>query len=118
MMPRKPRYNRRMANLYSDIPAELPAELFETLAQTDTVHIERIVSRGHSTPTGDWYDQERDEWVLLLKGAARLLFEDGSEAAMGPGDWLAIPAHRKHRVAWTDPEQETIWLAVHYSRDS
>ena len=103
-----------MDNLFENIPAELPGELFQTLAQSDALRIERIVSRGHTTPAGQWYDQPQNEFVILLQGAARLAFEDGREIAMGPGDWLAIPAHVKHRVAWTDPEQHSVWLAVHY----
>lgn len=102
-----------MDNLFDRIPAELPEELFETLIRTEAVHIERIVSRGHATPEGEWYDQEHDEWVLLVQGAAQLVFHDGREVAMGPGDWLEIPARCRHRVAWTDPDQETVWLAVH-----
>lgn len=104
-----------MDNLLSAIPADIPEELFATLARSDAVHIERIVSRGHVTPPGQWYDQPRHEFVLLLKGAARLAFDDGREVALGPGDWLVLPAHEKHRVAWTDPAQDTVWLAVHYA---
>jgi cupin 2 domain-containing protein len=106
--------NRRMANLLANIPAHLPAELFETLVRTDEVHIERIVSRGHRSPEEGWYDQGRNEWVLLLQGAARLVFEDGEAVALAPGDWLEIQSHRKHRVDWTDPQQDTVWLAIHY----
>jgi cupin 2 domain-containing protein len=103
-----------MNNLLQNIPKDLPEELFDTLVLSDSVHIERIVSKGHSTPKDEWYEQDQNEFVLLLKGAARLEFDDGSETQMGPGDCLKIPAHRKHRVAWTPPEAETIWLAVHY----
>lgn len=92
----------------------MSGELFETLARTDAVHIERIVSRGHATPHGEWYDQDRPEFVLLVQGAARLAFADGREVELAPGDWLNIPARQKHRVAWTDPDRETVWLAVHY----
>lgn len=102
-----------MENLFDRIPAELPEELFETLVRTEAVHIERIVSRGHATPEGEWHDQEHNEWVLLVQGAAQLVFDDGRGVAMGPGDWLEIPARCRHRVAWTDPGQETVWLAVH-----
>ncbi len=70
--------------------------------------------RGHASPDDVWYDQDRNEWVLLAQGAARLVFDDGREVDMKPGDWLEIPAHQKHRVAWTDPARETVWLAVHY----
>jgi len=103
-----------MENLFRNIPNELSGELFETLARGEGVRIERIVSKGHTTPEAAWYDQDGNEWVLVLKGAARLEFEDGSSTSLGAGDWFDIPAHRKHRVAWTDPLQETIWLAVHY----
>lgn len=103
-----------MQNLLSDLPPSLPEELFNTLARSETVHIERIVSRGHTTATGQWYDQERNEFVLLMQGAARLEFADGREMSLAPGDWLDIRAHDKHRVAWTDPGQDTIWLTVHY----
>ncbi|MGD8579002.1 MAG: cupin domain-containing protein [Lysobacterales bacterium] len=108
------RHNSHMDNLLKNLPTDLPEELFETLVQSETVHVERIVSRGHVSPAGDWYDQERNEFVLLLQGAARLEFKEGYEVELEPGDWLGIPAHRKHRVAWTDPDQPTIWLAVHY----
>jgi cupin 2 domain-containing protein len=103
-------------NLFADIPDELPEELFETLVQTEDVQIERIVSRGHTSPDDGWYDQHRNEFVLLLKGAARLEFEDGRLVNLGPGDWLEIPAHVKHRVIWTEEKAETVWLGIHYRR--
>jgi cupin 2 domain-containing protein len=102
------------SNIFANVPTALPDELVEVLAATDAVRIERIVSMGHASPEGFWYDQETDEWVLLLRGAARLRFErDEQPVAMKPGDFLQIPAHRRHRVEWTDPQQPTIWLAVH-----
>ncbi len=104
----------QMKNLFKDIPDHLPEEHFETLAETDAIHIERIISKGHSAPQEGWYDQDQNEWVLVLKGAARLAFEDGSEVSMGPGDALEIPAHVKHKVVWAAPEGETVWVAVHY----
>ena len=106
--------NQQMRNLLQDIPADRLGEFFETLAETGAVQIERIVSRGQASPPDGWFDQGRHEWVLLVQGAARLDFEDGREVGMVPGDWLEIPAHQKHRVAWTDPDQDTVWLAVHY----
>lgn len=104
-----------MKNLFTDVPDELPDELFETLVKTDVVQIQRIISRGHITLEGDWYDQETNEFVVLLKGAAKLEFMDGRSTTLGPGDWLQIPAHEKHRVAWTAGDVETVWLAVHYA---
>ena len=103
-----------MKNLLKNIPKDLPTELFETLVKTDTIHIQRIVSKGHTSPQEGWYDQQQNEWVLVLKGAARLEFEDGSEVSMGAGDWLDIAAHAKHRVVWTEPVAETVWLGVFY----
>lgn len=103
-----------MRNLLKNIPQDLPAERFETLVETDCVRIERILSKGHASPAAGWYDQDRSEWVMLVRGAARIAFEDGREVQMTAGDWLEIPAHQKHRVAWTDPDQPTVWVAVHY----
>ncbi len=102
-------------NIFSDIPAQTPEEILETIIKSDQFKIERIISRGQATTDGDWYDQNQNEWVLVLKGNAGLLFE-GSEkiVLMKTGDYINIPAHKKHRVEWTDPEEETIWLAVHY----
>ena len=104
-----------MPNLLSNLPADLPEELVETLARSAHVCIERIVSRGHASPPGFWYDQEQNEFVVLVSGRARLAFTDGTPAIdLAPGDWLDIPAHKKHRVEWTDPVEETVWLAVFY----
>lgn len=103
-----------MKNILNDIPEELPEELFDNLVENENVSIERIVSRGHITPAGQWYDQQRNEFVLVLKGVAKLEFENGRVVNMAVGDWLEIPAGEKHRVSWTDPAGETIWLAVHF----
>jgi cupin 2 domain-containing protein len=103
-----------MNNLFSDIPAGLENELFDTLASSDKVVVERIVSIGQVSPAEGWYDQDRNEFVVVLRGSARLEFEDGSLCDLSTGDWVDIPAHRKHRVAWTDQTTETVWLAVHY----
>jgi cupin 2 domain-containing protein len=100
------------ANLFADLPAHLPHELIVTLLEAAHVRIERIVSHGHTSPEGFWYDQEQIEWVVLLKGAARLRFEEET-VEMKPGDFVTIPARRKHRVEWTTPDEPTIWLAVH-----
>ena len=104
-----------ITNLLHSIPADLNGELIEALVDRRSLRIERIVSRGHSSPTDFWYDQEEHEWVLLLAGRARLRFApDDSGVELGAGDSLTIPAHQRHRVEWTDPEQDTIWLAVFY----
>ena len=77
------------------------------------IRIEQIVSRGHSSPEGFWCDQAEDEWVMVLKGAAKLTFESGA-IQMNPGDQCNIRAHQKHRVEWTSASESTIWLAVFY----
>jgi len=102
-------------NLFSSVPTDLPDELIETLLQADMVRIERIVSRGHASPPGFWYDQPEHEWVIVLQGAARLRFEGEEQpVALRAGDYVNIPARRRHRVEWTTPDGPTIWLAVHY----
>ena len=100
-------------NLFVDLPRHLPDELFTTLLDAANVRIERIVSHGHASPEGFWYDQDQHEWVVVLKGAARLRFEDET-IEMKPGDFIDIPVHKKHRVEWTTPDEPTLWLAVHY----
>lgn len=90
-------------------------EQFEIIVDTHNLKIERIISHGHNSPEGFWYDQEKYEWVMVMKGSAGLLFEGQDEVVvLNAGDYTHIPRHRKHRVAWTAPDQETIWLAIHY----
>jgi cupin 2 domain-containing protein len=102
-------------NIWAAIPAQIPAELTEMLAGSQTVKIERIISRGHRSADGFWYDQDQNEWVLLLKGQAGLSFEgQAATVELTAGDYLNIPAHVRHRVAWTAGDTETIWLAVKY----
>lgn len=85
----------------------------EKVAGGEGVAIERIVSTGQATPAGEWLEQERDEWVVLLDGEAELAYEDGSRVRLGSGDHVVIPAGTRHRVEWTRPEPPCIWLAVH-----
>lgn len=101
------------ANLFSGIPPSLPDEVIQVLLQSSNVRIERIVSQGHSSPPDSWYDQDENEWVLLIQGEARLRFE-AEVIEMKPGDWINIPAHKRHRVEWTTPDEPTIWLAVFF----
>jgi len=100
-------------NLFENLPQHLPKELVQTLIQAADVRIERIISHGHASPDGFWYDQGQHEWVIVLKGAARLRFEDGV-IEMKPGDFVNIPACKKHRVDWTTPDEPTVWLGVRY----
>ena len=102
-------------NLLHDLPDGRATENTDALVARPGLRIERIVSFGQASPEGFWYDQDEAEWVLLLTGAASLRFEDEPEARLlGPGDWLEIAAHRRHRVEWTEPAQPTVWLAVFY----
>jgi cupin 2 domain-containing protein len=102
-------------NLLRDLPDAGASEITDALVARPGLRIERIVSLGQANPEGFWYDQAEAEWVVLLAGAARLRFEDETQArALGPGDWVEIAAHRRHRVEWTEPGQPTIWLAVFY----
>jgi cupin 2 domain-containing protein len=102
-------------NLFDDLPESTVDEVVEILLDARHVRIERIVSTGQRSPEGFWYDQERPEWVVLLRGAGRLVFEaTGEERTLQPGDFVHIPAHQRHRVEWTAPDEPTVWLAVHY----
>ncbi|MDA3868832.1 MAG: cupin domain-containing protein [Gammaproteobacteria bacterium] len=103
-----------MNNIFDAIPKNLETESFQRLVKSDTVKIERIISRGHSSPDSGWYDQNENEWVMLVQGEATLAFADAASITLRTGDFVNIPAHTKHRVDWTTPEIETIWLAVYY----
>ncbi len=107
-----------LRNLFDEIPADLPQELFQTLLATPGFRIERIVSLGQASPEGFWYDQEAHEWVLLLAGVARLTLEGDRPIDLRPGAFVAIPARRRHRVEWTDPTRPTIWLVIHLEAGS
>lgn len=107
-------WHLRVKNLFSGISVVSDKEFFEELAYKDNIRIERIVSYGHTTKDGEWYDQESDEFVVLLKGEAVLSFENSDDVRLCAGDSINILAHQKHRVAWTKPHEETIWLAIHY----
>jgi len=105
-------------NLLADIPPGTEKELVEEILRTESFRIERIVSRGQASPEGFWYDQQTEEWVLLVSGSATLGFDDGRKVDLRPGDHLFIPRHVRHRVERTDPGQETVWLAVYWTRGS
>jgi cupin 2 domain-containing protein len=106
-----------IGNLLSNLPATLADEALEVLAEASDIRIERIVSRGHASPAGMWYDQPQTEFVVLIAGEAHLEFEgEAHPRELRAGDFLTIPAHCRHRVAWTTLETPTVWLAVHYGR--
>lgn len=105
--------SKSIMNLFTNLPSNLHNELFTTLLEATNLRVERIVSFGHSSPEGFWYDQDQHEWVVVLQGAARLSIE-GQSIELRPGDHINIPARQKHRVEWTTPDEPTVWLAVFY----
>ena len=103
-------------NIFEGVPEnlELSEEFIDKIINTENLIIKRIISKGHKSPKGEWYDQDKNESVLLIKGSARLAYEDGEKISLKEGDHINIPAHTKHRLDWTDPEQDTVWLLVYY----
>ena len=102
-------------NLFAGLPERTEEEQVQALSAAGDVAIERIVSTGQASPPGFWYDQERTEWVALLRGGAGIRFADEAETrTLRPGDWVEIDAHRRHRIDWTDPNRPTAWLAIFY----
>jgi cupin 2 domain-containing protein len=102
-------------NLRAGLPDALDGERFETLVSDGAVRIERITSRGQASPPGFWYEQPQREWVLLVSGRAGLEIEgEARTVELSPGDWLDIPAWRRHRVLWTATGEPTLWLALHW----
>jgi cupin 2 domain-containing protein len=106
----------KTGNLRSGLPARpLPDEVVDLLVERPGLRIERIVSTGQATPEGQWYDQDTDEWVLVVSGTARLRIEgEREDRVLSEGDWILLPAHCRHRVTWTRAEPPTVWLAIHF----
>lgn len=108
----------RLGNIFVDLPEKAEQEQFLPLLAAPGVRLERIVSFGQASPPGFWHDQEEAEWVILLAGSAGLRFADRDEVlTLAPGDYLEIPAHRRHRVEWTDATLPTVWLAAYFRAD-
>ncbi len=103
-----------MKNIFEALPAAIENEIFEDLLKNDSIRIERILSKGQRSPESGWYDQEENEWVLVLQGSGIIGFEDGTEKKLEQGDFLNIPKRKKHKVTWTDPNNVTLWLAIFY----
>lgn len=102
-------------NIFSDIPQGLSEEFIETLSESKNVKVKRIVSHGQKSKPDTWYDQDKNEFVLLIQGQAKLEFKEKDKIThLKPGDYLIIPAHKKHRVDWTPLNEDTVWLTVHY----
>ncbi len=100
-------------NFLTAVPEQAPTEVVNEILLRPDVRIERIVSTGHTSPDGFWYDQAEDEWVLVLSGEAKLAIAGEPQLRhLRAGDWLSLPAHCRHRIEWTSTEQPTVWLAI------
>ena len=109
----------QLGNLFSDVAdvsaANMGEEAFSEILVRPGLKIERIISQGQTSPAGSWCDQAWNEWVIVLKGSATLQFEqEPAPRLLGVGDYVFIPARKRHRVEWTEPQQPTVWLAVHF----
>jgi cupin 2 domain-containing protein len=103
-----------MTNLFSDKVSDTKVENFETLLKTPSIHIEKIVSNGQVS--SQWYESDRDEWVVLIEGEAQLLYENTTEIKLIKGEHLFIPRKQKHKVTYTS--SPAIWLAIHFSKET
>ena len=103
-----------MANIFSNIPAELPDEIFEDILITEKLRVERIVSKGQTSPETGWYDQDENEWLIVLSGYGVIEYINGDKVTLKQGDYLNIKAHEQHRVIATSADEATVWLAIFY----
>ena len=103
-----------MANIFSNIPAELPDEIFEDILITEKLRVERIVSKGQTSPETGWYDQDENEWLIVLSGYGVIEYINGDKVTLKQGDYLNIKAHEQHRVIETSVDEATVWLAIFY----
>ncbi len=101
-------------NIFRDATENSKDEFFEVLLNNSSFKMERIISQGHVSPENFWYDQGKNEFVLLISGNAKILFENDFNLELMPGDYFIIPAHKKHRVVFTQPDEKTIWLTLHF----
>lgn len=104
-----------LRNIFQLLPAlGKRSEVFETLFENKTLRIERITSVDMQSDDCDWYDQDHDEWVIVLQGEGGLRFDDDSRVVLKAGDYLHIPAHRRHLLTHTSADPACIWLAIHF----
>ena len=106
--------NLKLNNIFELLPEDADKEIFENLIDSGSVKVERIISRGQASPPAGWHDQDQAEWVMILQGEAIISVEHDRDYHLVAGSYLNIPAHTRHRVKWTIPKTETIWLAIHY----
>ncbi len=103
--------------LLDDLGAIAGEESTRMLFERGGVRIERIVSLAYASPANFWYEQECHEWVMVIAGCGEVEFDDGRTVRLEPGDSLDLPARRRHRVSYTDPESPTVWVAVRIDPD-
>ena len=101
-----------MANIFSNIPAELANEIFEDILSTEKLRVERIVSKGQISPENGWYNQDENEWLIVLSGYGVIEYINGNKVSLKQGDYLNIKAHEQHRVIETSADEATVWLAL------
>ena len=98
----------------AQVPFVTDQEYFETLCSDQNLRVERIVSKGQVTPPDVWYDQDDNEWVMLIQGKASMEFEQGEMLHLGPGDYIFLLEVLNHRVIYTSKTPPCIWLAIHF----
>ena len=106
--------NKILNNLFKLPKLPIKEERFDKLLEKEGILIERIISTGQVSPPGFWYNQDQDEWVVLIQGIAELEFEDGKKVRLTKGDYVLCPKNLRHRVTYTSVEPACIWLAVHF----
>lgn len=105
--------NNDKYNIFDEIIVDKNEESFFEIFKNDIIKVEKIVSNGQKSPENFWYEQEKNEYILLLDGFAILEFED-KEIELKKGDCINICAMQKHRVKFTSQDEPTIWFAVFY----
>ncbi|MFA7401465.1 MAG: cupin domain-containing protein [Bacteroidales bacterium] len=95
-----------------DIDFSQNKEAFQDILKHKHFSIERIVSYGQSSE--DWYDQDSNEWLILLQGRATILYDNNTSIQLKKGDTLFIPAHHKHKVSYTSKRPPCVWLTVFF----
>ena len=106
----------KLNNIYRCSKAGKGNEVSKILAEKKisgkSVIVEKIVSNGAASPEGFWYDQKYDEFVIVLKGRAKIGFYKKKSIELKAGDYLTIPKHVRHRIEYTSSKPKCVWLAV------
>lgn len=102
--------NQNSFEFLKNIPSKSSKEMFELVLKNKDIKIERIISYGQTSDKDFWYDQDEDEFVLVLEGNAKIRYDNGEIFELEKGSSLYIKAHTKHQVIYT--ANPTVWLAV------